>query len=223
MRTRTFVLSFLVHSLVIGMVMVVRTFATTEMPDPPISTKFMMVATPEVPDVPTPQPPRPAQSTTTPTNENPVPLKAPDVIAPEVRRDIPDTVAFGADTGGIPGFDGLIGGVDGPPPPPRTVAPPPPPAPVVRPGGVIKAPQKIHHVAPTYPVIAQSARVSGIVILDALIAEDGSVRDVNVLRSVPLLDAAAIDAVRQWRFTPTLLNGVPVQVIMTVTVNFTLE
>ena len=60
-------------------------------------------------------------------------------------------------------------------------------------------------------------------ILEALIAEDGSVRNVKVLRSVPLLDAAAIDAVRQWRFTPTLLNGIPVQVIMSVTVSFTLN
>ena len=61
------------------------------------------------------------------------------------------------------------------------------------------------------------------VILDALIAEDGSVRDVKVLRSVPLLETAAVEAVRQWRFTPTLLNGLPVQVIMTVTVTFNLN
>ena len=88
------------------------------------------------------------------------------------------------------------------------------------PAAIIRPPQKVHHVAPTYPPIAQSARVSGVVILEALIAEDGSVRDVKVLRSVPLLDASAIEAVRQWRFTPTLLNGVPVQVIMTVTVTF---
>ena len=59
--------------------------------------------------------------------------------------------------------------------------------------------------------------------LDVLIGEDGSVRDVKVMRSVPLLDAAAIEAVRQWRFTPTLLNGLPVQVIMTVTVTFNLN
>ncbi len=65
------------------------------------------------------------------------------------------------------------------------------------------------------PPIAQAARVSGVVILEALIGEDGSVRDAKVLRSVPLLDASALEAVRQWRFTPTLLNGVPVQVIMT--------
>ena len=88
---------------------------------------------------------------------------------------------------------------------------------------MIRPPQKVHHVAPLYPPIAQQAKISGVVIVEALIAEDGSVRDVKVLKSVPLLDAAASDAVRQWRFTPTLLNGVPVQVIMSVTVTFTLN
>jgi periplasmic protein TonB len=102
---------------------------------------------------------------------------------------------------------------------PRAPAPPPP----MRVGGVVRAPQKVHHVAPSYPAIAQQAKISGVVILEALIAEDGSVREVKVLKSVPLLDAAATDAVRQWRFTPTLLNGVPVQVIMSVTVSFTLN
>jgi len=87
----------------------------------------------------------------------------------------------------------------------------------------VRPPLKVHHVAPTYPAIAQAARVSGIVTLEALIGEDGSVRNAKVLRSVPLLDAPALEAVRQWRFTPTLLNGVPVQVIMSVTVTFTLN
>jgi protein TonB len=78
-------------------------------------------------------------------------------------------------------------------------------------------------VAPRYPAIAQSSRVEGVVILEAVIAEDGSVQDVRVLRSKPLLDDAAVEAVRQWRFTPTLLGGQPVPVVMTVTVSFTLS
>jgi protein TonB len=78
-------------------------------------------------------------------------------------------------------------------------------------------------VAPLYPEIARSARVSGIVILEAILAEDGTVRDVRILRSVALLDAAAVAAVREWRFTPTLLNGTPVPVVMTVTVAFNLN
>ena len=64
--------------------------------------------------------------------------------------------------------------------------------------------------------------MSGVVILEAVIGVDGRVADAKVLRSIPLLDQAAVDAVRQWVYTPTLLNGVPVPVIMTVTVNFTL-
>ena len=82
---------------------------------------------------------------------------------------------------------------------------------------------KIADVAPLYPAIARAAHVQGIVILEATIGEDGVVRDVRVLRSIPLLDAAAMDAVKQWRFTPTLLNDQPVPVVMTVTVGFTLQ
>ena len=90
-------------------------------------------------------------------------------------------------------------------------------------GGNIKPPQKVKHVNPVYPPIAQSARVQGIVIIEATIGPNGTVQDAKTLRSIPLLDQAALDAVRQWVFTPTLLNGVPVPVIMTVTVQFTLQ
>ena len=76
---------------------------------------------------------------------------------------------------------------------------------------------------PVYPPDAKEARVQGVVILEVLIGEDGKVEQAKVLRSIPLLDQAAIDAVRQWEFTPTLLNGEPKKVIMTVTVNFTLQ
>jgi periplasmic protein TonB len=107
---------------------------------------------------------------------------------------------------------------EAPPPPP-----PPPPTQPVRVGGNIKPPTRIKNVTPTYPPIAQSARVQGVVIIEATIGPNGRVTDARVLRSIPLLDSAALDAVRQWEYTPTLLNGVPVPVIMTVTVNFTLQ
>ncbi len=87
----------------------------------------------------------------------------------------------------------------------------------------VRAPQKLREVNPVYPPIAQSAPVQGIVIIEATIGADGQVTNARILRSVPLLDQAALDAVRQWEFTPTLLNGVPVPVVMTVTVNFTLK
>jgi periplasmic protein TonB len=220
MRTRTFVFSFLVHSAVLGVAMVVRLVATTELPDPPIATRFMMAAPLDVPEVP-PPPRRAVQSAAPAVSQNTIPLKAPDSIAPEPPRDLPEAVASGSNVIiGAPGD--AVGDVIGPAPPPRRIAPAAPSAPV-RPGGNIRPPQKVHHVAPTYPPIAQAARVSGVVVLEALIAEDGSVRDVKVLSSKPLLDSSAIEAVRQWRFTPTLLNGVPVQVIMTVTVTFALN
>jgi protein TonB len=84
-------------------------------------------------------------------------------------------------------------------------------------------PAKTKHVAPVYPPIAQSARVQGVVITRLVIGEDGKVQDARILRSIPLLDQAAIDAVRQWEFMPTLLNGSPVPVLMTATVQFTLQ
>lgn len=91
----------------------------------------------------------------------------------------------------------------------------------IRVGGQIKPPTKIKDVKPIYPAIARSARVSGIVIIEATIGPDGKVIDAKVLRSVPLLDQAALDAVQQWEYQPTLLNGVPVPVVVTVTINFT--
>jgi len=93
----------------------------------------------------------------------------------------------------------------------------------VRPGGVVRPPQKLVHVAPVYPALAVAARVEGSVVLDCVIDEDGHVASVTALRSQPLLEAAAVDAVRQWRYRPTLLNGVPVSVLLTVTVDFRLR
>ncbi len=93
----------------------------------------------------------------------------------------------------------------------------------IRVGGKVKPPTKIKDVRPVYPPLARSARVSGIVIIEATIGPDGKVIDTKVLRSVPMLDEAALDAVRQWEYRPTLLNGAPVPVVMTVTINFTLQ
>jgi protein TonB len=122
----------------------------------------------------------------------------------------------GGIVGGVAG--GLVaGGLASPPPPP-----PPPPLAPVRVGGNIKAPAKNKDVQPVYPAIAQSARVQGVVIVELTVGPSGSVQDARVLRSIPLLDAAALDAVRQWQYAPTLLNGVAVPVIMTATVNFSL-
>ncbi len=117
-----------------------------------------------------------------------------------------------------------------PPPPPP---PPPPGAPAdspmvdgefpIRVGGNIAPPAKIRDAKPIYPPEALSKRVTGVVIVQATVDREGKVRDTRLLKSVPLLDAAAIEAVRQWEFAPTLLNGVPKPVMMTLTINFSLE
>jgi TonB family protein len=112
-------------------------------------------------------------------------------------------------------------------PPPGAVAgvfmrsePPPLPETPLRVGGSIVEPKKIKDVKPAFPEIARSAGITGVVILEVVIDEQGLVREAKVLRSIPLLDQAALDAVRQWEYTPTLLNGQPVSLVMTVTVNF---
>jgi TonB family protein len=90
----------------------------------------------------------------------------------------------------------------------------------VRVGGNIATPHKIVDARPVTPAEAISANLHGVVILEIVIGTDGGVRDAKVLRSLPPFDRAALDTVRQWRYEPTLLNGMPVPVIMTVTVNF---
>ena len=93
----------------------------------------------------------------------------------------------------------------------------------VRVGGKVRPPTKIKDATPVYPAAAKSAKIAGVVIIEATIGGDGKVIDAKVLRSVPMLDQAALDAVRQWEYTPTLLNGAPVPVVMTVTINFKLQ
>jgi len=147
------------------------------------------------------------------------PVQAPEQITAETGITI-NTGIVGGVEGGVAGgiIGGVVGGLDLAPPPP-----PPPPTEPIRVGGNIRPPEKTRDVSPLYPAIAQSARVQGIVIIEATIGADGRVTNATVLRSIPLLDTAALTAVRQWEFTPTLLNGIPVAVIMTVTVNFTLQ
>ena len=125
-------------------------------------------------------------------------------------------------------------GVSMPPPPP----PPPPPGipPMtaeyrqivemykpIQIGGEIKAPIKTKDVKPAYPADARTAGVQGVVIIEAVIDPAGQVAAARILRSIPALDDAAMEAVRQWEFTPTLMNGVASAVMMTTTVNFTLR
>jgi periplasmic protein TonB len=150
------------------------------------------------------------------------PIEMPRSIAKETGLEQVHTAAaagLAVEERGSTGLDGL-GSCAG------CVLPPPPPPPSQRPVRLhagMQPPAKVVHVNPIYPPLAQAARREGVVILEAVIDAQGNVTTVNVLRSIPLLDQAAVDAVRQWRFTPTLLNGEPVPIVMTVTVNFTLQ
>jgi protein TonB len=84
----------------------------------------------------------------------------------------------------------------------------------------VQPPRKLHQVDPIYPELARAARVEGRVVLDCVIGVDGRVTDVRIVRGVALLNQAAVDAVGQWVYVPTLLSGRPVPVILTVTVDF---
>jgi protein TonB len=168
-----------------------------------------------------------------PRRATPVPapsfVTAPDVIGPE--RTTPAPSASTGDgpltdddspsvDAGLPDGVGTSVAVDLPEQPaPRAVTPPAP----LRVGQGVREPRKIADATPVYPALALSVKVEGAVILEAVINERGGVERLRVLKSVPLLDAAAIEAVSRWRYTPTLLNGTPVSVLMTITINFMLK
>ena len=213
-------ISLLAHLVVLLVLVVVPLLATGVLPHPPLQNPEWEIV-PALPTVPPPARPKPqASALVQPANQNAAPVVVPSGIAPDdglLRTPVTEEQVFqkGVVEGGVEG--GLpVEPIVTEPPPPRPVAP-------LRPGGDIREPRKILHVAPVYPPVALAGRVQGMVIIEAVIAPDGTVRDARVLRSQPLLDAAALEAVRQWRYTPTLLNGVPIQVLMTVTVSFTLR
>jgi periplasmic protein TonB len=181
---------------------------------------YMAAAAMPTPPIATP-PPRP--HTVAPARDA-APVSAPDTIEPEASPVPPGPIvegalpegAFGPPTGAPTGTVGEPARIPPPPPPAESHGP-------LRVGGKISEPRKIVHVAPVYPPVAQAAKVEGVVVLEAVIDERGVVDNVTVLQSQPLLDHAAIHAVRQWRYTPTRLNGVPVTVLMTIRINFSLR
>jgi len=147
------------------------------------------------------------------------PIEVPEEVRPEQGLDLGGVEGGvpGGVEGGVPG--GVVGGIVGGLPD----APPPPAAKPVRVGGDVREPKKVLDVAPVYPDLALQARLEGIVIIEATIDVRGRVVDAKVLRGVPMLDEAALEAVRKWVYTPTLLGGVPTPVVMTVTVSFRLK
>ena len=149
-------------------------------------------------------------------------------IAP-VPQTQPATPASGGVIGGIPGAVGEVAGgvlsgvlAGAPSVPVLAKAPAPAPKRIRLAQRVVEA-NLIHDVTPTYPAEAGRARIEGTVVLVAVIGKDGSVQDVRVESGLPILAQAAIDAVRQWRYRPYLLNGEPVEVDSRITINFTLS
>jgi protein TonB len=147
--------------------------------------------------------------------------EAPVIGVSNIVGGIPGGVAGGV-AGGVPGgvVGNLLSGVS-------PVAPPPPPKPVkrdpIKVGGNVQESKLIRRVEPVYPELAKRARVQGRVVLVVTVDEEGNVSDIKVSAGHPLLDEAALTAVRQWKYSPTLLNGEPVPVIATVTVIFNLK
>ena len=190
--------------------------------------RAFFVALPDVAPPPPPPPPPPAAAAASrPAHiSEPVrPVEPAAIVAPIELPDriVEEKVDFGFEggvpggvEGGVPG--GVVGGVVGGLP--LEVTAPPEDAPIVRVGGLIAAPKRIHHVTPSYPEVARAARLSGTVVLEAVVDANGRVESVKVATGKTILEEAALEAVRQWRYQPLLLNGVPTRFVLTVTVNY---
>ena len=236
--TMPLIISSAVHVLVIGTIAAVPLlYMSAAMPEVPDVMAFVVTSLPPPPPPPPPPPAPAAKKVVTQPEAKPthvaraVPIQAPAEIINEdfdTEAAVDDGLPGGIE-GGVPG--GIPGGVVGglleskiiPPPPPAPLPEPVVPPALVRVGGAITAPALLRRVAPEYPSIAVNAKVQGIVILEAVVDRQGRVEDVKVLRSVTLLDAAAIAAVRQWRYSPLLLNGQAERFVLTVSVSFSLD
>jgi periplasmic protein TonB len=220
------VLSTCAQATVVALVLLLPLLYVTErLPEVPTMMAFVAA-------MPTPPPPppvaakpksdRPKADAAPAQNQFVAPLEAPASIS-----ELPDDEGFGVGVpGGVEGglAEGVVGGVVGglpeaPPPPPPAPAPKAP----VRIGGQIKPPQLLKRIEPEYPPLAVAAQVQGVVILEATVNEEGAVMDVRLLRAVhPLLDREAERVLRQWRYSPVVLNDIPVPFVLTVTLSFSL-
>ena len=246
----TTVVAVIIHVALVGAIVLTTLFAT-DVVDVPDSIDAVIVSAPPPPPPPPPPPaaaapkaaarPQPAKVVqTVAPRPAPTPQPLPQVAAAAPVAALPEAPAAGSASGspvpvgsfgvekGIPGgtAGGTIGGVvspSAPPPPPPPKEPPPAPKGPVRVGGKISAPQVVHRVNPEYPPVAQQSRVGGDVVLEAVVGTDGRVQSVRVVKSHPLLEAAAVNAVKQWRYEPLRLNGTPVPFVLTVTVAFTVR
>jgi TonB family C-terminal domain len=166
-------------------------------------------------------------------------LMAPKTIPKEIAKiteeELPPMAGTPGVVGGVPGGvpggtpGGVLGGIIGsvpsaaPPPPPVKEAPKPVTPKSIRVGGNVQAAKLIRQPKPTYPPLAKQARIQGVVRFNAVIGKDGTIQNLTLVSGHPLLIPSAQEAVRQWVYQPTTLNGEPVEVVTTIDVNFTLS
>jgi len=215
-HSATVAVSMVLHSVLIA-AMVIPVLIDQSLPAPGEGVHAFFVP-PAAVAPPPPPPPPPAAGARVPRRAPaaPRPAEPPKFVAPidaPAATDPKEGLDLGLE-GGVPGgvVGGLIGGLPAEAPPPT----------VVRIGGSIVAPKLVRQVKPAYPSVATQARVRGLVILEAQVDVHGAVKSLKVLRGPPLLEEAAMEAVRQWRYQPLLLNGEPREFILTVTVVFNL-
>ena len=213
-------LSAIVQTIILGILILIPLIYTEALPKGMLNTFLVAPAPP-----PPPPPPQPVvKAIKAPKIINIQKMVAPTVIpkniavvkdeAPVIYTNSSDGVAGG--TGNVLG--GLIGsGPAGPPPPPKPAGPS-----RIRVGGNVEAASLINKVTPVYPPIAKTAHVSGTVVLHAIISKDGTIQELQYVSGPPLLMKSAMDAVKEWRYRPTMLNGDPVEVDTTIDVVFTL-
>lgn len=198
-------------------------WAIEDMPEPPLQVSFLMAAAPPPP----PPPPPPPAAPKAPEAPKPVPVPTPqvEIVQPiEVPDIIPEPPAE-AVSDGVEGVEGVEGGVEGGVAggvvggTPNSVSDE-----ILRVGGEITKPERLGGASPAYTELARKARIQGVVIVEAIIDKEGKVTNVRVLKGLPMgLDQAAVDAVKSWRFKPATLNGRPVSVYYSLTVNFRLQ
>jgi protein TonB len=218
----TVLVSFIFQATFLAILLLIPLIYTEALPKAMLAT--LLVAPPPPP--PPPPPPaqvqvvRKAQVHLMDAGKLMAPKAIPKTVTIIKEEAEPDMGAAGGVVGGVAGgsMGGVIGGVIGGMP-----APPKPVQSRIKVGGNVTAARIVNRTAPVYPALARQTRISGTVRLHAIIAKDGTVQQLEVLSGHPLLVQAALDAVRQWRYQPTLLNGEPVEVDTTVDVIFSLN
>ena len=223
-KSWTVLVSTIIQATILFVLVLIPLIYTEALPKAMLST--LLIAPPPPP--PPPPPPQPVKTIVKPvarliqSGKLMQPRAIPKEVAVFKEAELPPDVINnqnqGGVFGGIPG-QGLMVGSSGPalPPPPKAAAPS-----RIKQGGNVTAASIVTQTRPLYPALARQARIQGNVVLHAIIDKDGKVAQLEVISGHPLLVQAALDAVKQWRYKPTLLNGDPVEVDTTITVTFTM-